>query len=117
MIEFHNDHLVPPELCRSLYQVVSKEHHVPVRFHNRREKRSHEERGSQPLGWMHLKGRGQPAYIDINLNPIYHASRWRPRPRVLAPSSAVPVEIVDGVARRLGAASQVLGSLQRSPSS
>jgi hypothetical protein len=35
MIEFHNDRLVPPELCRLLHQVVPQRYHVPVGFVNR----------------------------------------------------------------------------------
>jgi hypothetical protein len=35
MIEFHNDRLVPLELCRLLHQVVPQRHLVPVRFFNR----------------------------------------------------------------------------------
>ena len=38
MIRYYKANLVPPELCRMLYEVVPKEHHVPVRFHNRRRK-------------------------------------------------------------------------------
>jgi|GEM_PF-3031309 len=32
MIIFHNDKLVPPELCKLLYQTVPEEYHVPVVF-------------------------------------------------------------------------------------
>jgi hypothetical protein len=77
MIEFHNDRLVPPELCRILYQAVPKAWHVPVRFHNRRRKDLYGERGRYPLGSMYAKHNVESAYIDINLNPLYEASLWR----------------------------------------
>jgi hypothetical protein len=34
MIVFHSDQLVPPELCRLLYQTVPEERHAPVIFFN-----------------------------------------------------------------------------------
>ena len=89
MIEFHNDRLVPPELCRILYQAVPKVCHVPVRFHNRRRKDLYGERGSYPLGSMHGKHKVESAYININLNPLYEASWWRYPHYTSAPSSFV----------------------------
>src|SRR5918993_2271196 len=96
MIEFHNDRLVPPELCRMLHQAVPKACHVPVRFHNRRRKDLYEERGRNPLGEMSPgKGGTQPAHIDVNLNPLYEASFQRRRSSVSAPSSSIWWELVD----------------------
>ena len=91
MIEFHKDNLVPPELCRSLYQVVPKEYHVPVRFHNRRKKDIYGDRGHVPRGSLETKHRKEPLHIDINLNPIYGSVSWRRvnSPQPIAPSSAL----------------------------
>jgi hypothetical protein len=90
MIEFHNDRLVPPELCRILYQAVPKVCHVPVRFHNWRRKDLYGERGSYPLGSMRARKHNvESAYIDINLNPLYEASWWRHSRYTSAPSSFV----------------------------
>jgi hypothetical protein len=89
MIEFHNDHLVPPELCRLLYQAVPKKYHVPVTFHNRRRKDVYGDQGPYPRGRLHLKAAKMPSHIDINLNPIYESS-WRSRRSyVTAPSTAI----------------------------
>src|ERR687898_185376 len=89
MIEFHDDHLVPSQLCRLLYQAVPKEYHVPVRFHNRRRRELYGEPGYYPLGALHLKRRKIPTYININLNPIYKHSWGRSRFYVSEPSTAV----------------------------
>lgn len=89
MIEFHDDHLVPSELCRLLYQAVPKQYHVPVRFHNRRRKDVHGERGAYPLGSVDLKRCKIPVHIDINLNPIYKHSWGHSRFYASAPSTAV----------------------------
>src|SRR3569833_266035 len=56
MIAIYNDHLVPPELCKLLHQVVPKRHHVPVRFHNWRRRAVYGDRGRYPSGVIHLKG-------------------------------------------------------------
>src|SRR5687767_292781 len=95
MIEFHNDRLVPPELCRILHQAVPNACHVPVRFHNRRRKDLYGERGTYPLGSMHVKHNGKPAYIDINLNPLYEASWSRHSRYASAPSSFVWRTLLD----------------------
>ncbi|MDP9456819.1 MAG: hypothetical protein M3Q60_13825 [Actinomycetota bacterium] len=93
MIEFYKDNLVPPELCRMLYEAVPKEHHVPVRFHNRRRKDVYGESGHYPAGSVGVKRRKKPSHIDINLNPIYEAGQGRSKGResfsALAPSSAL----------------------------
>ena len=60
MIEFHNDHLVPPQLCCLLYAVVPKRHHLPVRFHNWRRKDLYGDRGYYLLGTLTLKGAWNP---------------------------------------------------------
>ena len=84
MIPFHDDHLVPPELCRLLHQVVPKEYHVPVRFHNHRKRDLHAT--LYPLGSF---SRTKSPHIDINLNPIYRASCREYILRDCAPSTAV----------------------------
>jgi hypothetical protein len=89
MIEFHNDHLIPQELCRLLYQAVPKKYHVPVRFHNRRRKDIYGDRGPYPAGTLRLKADKMPSHIDINLNPIYENSWGRSRFYVTAPSTAI----------------------------
>ena len=91
MIEFYKDNLVPPELCRLLYQVAPKKYHVPVRFHNRRKKDVHGYRGRLPLGTLNTKHGKEPLHIDINLNPIYGSLGWRKvdSPEPIAPSSAI----------------------------
>lgn len=85
MIEFHKDNLVPARLCRLLHEVVPKRYHVPVRFHNRRIRDYGG--GSYPYGTLYSKGGVRPAYIDINLNPIY--SSREPATRGFAPSTAL----------------------------
>lgn len=65
MIRFYKDNLVPNELCRMLHEVVPKKYHVPVRFHNRRQKNLYGEVGSYPLGSMTSKRNRYPSHIDI----------------------------------------------------
>ncbi len=90
MIKFYKDNLVPPELCRMLYEVVPKEYHVPVRFHNRRRKHLYGESGLYPAGSVGVKRRKKPSPIDINLNPIYeHKGKTGHSFSALAPSSAL----------------------------
>ncbi len=93
MIKFYKDNLVPPELCRMLYEVVPKEHHVPVCFHNRRRKHLYGESGFYPLGSVAVPRYKKPSPIDINLNPLYEVghtcSRRRESYSALAPSSAL----------------------------
>ncbi len=89
VIEYHGDRLVPPELCRLLYRLVPKDHHVPVRFHNRRRKDVHGEMKRLPLGTCYFKHRRRPSHIDINLNPIYKASWYRHYPYTWSPSAFV----------------------------
>jgi hypothetical protein len=60
MIRFYKDNLVPPELCRMLYEVVPKEYHVPVRFHNRWRKDVHGKSGRYPLGSVGLPRNKKP---------------------------------------------------------
>ena len=96
MIEFHNDRLVPPELCRLLHQVVPQRHHVPVRFFNRHDaygeltRRKH--RGyPTPFGiFMHHE---RPC-IGINLNAVYYTATPHLRPR-LAFSTALWRTLLD----------------------
>src|SRR5215207_4990259 len=88
MIDFYNDQLVPPELCRLLYQAVPKQYHVPVRFYNRRQKDLYGERGSYPLGSLYSKAGILPWYIEINLNPIFESCGYM-RPHASAPSTNV----------------------------
>ena len=95
MIEFYKDNLVPPELCRMLYEVVPKEHHVPVRFHNRRR-----EEGGTPglLASVTLRRNREPSPIDINLNPIYNESHRRSRCRRSKPPGIAAVRAeIEGV--------------------
>ena len=69
MITFTRDTLVPPELCRLLYQTVPTEYHVPVIFNNH----------SAQIGYRsELGGSYFPIQevISINLHMIYsHAVR------------------------------------------
>jgi hypothetical protein len=64
MITFHNDQLVPPELCRLLSQTVPEEFHVPVIFFN------------QPHPWttsaLGLCVR-HGELVHICLNPIFNS--------------------------------------------
>jgi hypothetical protein len=96
MIEFHNDRLVPPELCRLLHQVVPQRHHVPVRFFNRHDAYGMPTRGkrrgySTEFGiFMHDK---RP-WIGINLNALYYTATPYLHPR-LARSTAVWRTLVD----------------------
>jgi hypothetical protein len=67
MITFHNDHLVPPELCQLVSLTVPREHHVPVVFFNRNSQLAPEKH--KTLGtccWSH---------ITIHLHKIYADSR------------------------------------------
>ncbi len=92
MIRFYKDNLVPPELCRMLYEVVPKEYHVPVRFHNRWRKDVHGKSGRYPLGSVGLPRNKKPSPININLNPIYRTShRWESHASsfAFAPSTAL----------------------------
>ena len=91
MIRFYKGNLVPPELCHMLYEVVPKKYHVPVRFHNRRQKDLHKESGHYPLGSVNLMRNKKPPLIDINLNPIYEVVSWRgvDSRQPIAPSSAL----------------------------
>ncbi len=74
MIAIHNDHLVPPELCRLLHQAVPKKHHVPVRFFNRHNvygeptRRGHGRWGSKPVG---VFVRVRRPWIGIDLSRLY----------------------------------------------
>jgi hypothetical protein len=89
MINFYNDHLAPPELCRMLHEVVPSRYHLPLRFHNRRQNHIYGERGRVPCGALFFKGNGRdPSHIDINLNPIYGES-WRHPTYRCAPSTAL----------------------------
>jgi hypothetical protein len=95
LIEYHGDRLVPPELCVMLYQLVPKEYHVPVRFHNRRPK-VYGERGYYPLGTFSWKKGGRARdYIDINLNPLYLASWRRHGSHTCVPSPYVWRELLE----------------------
>jgi hypothetical protein len=70
MITFYKDTLVPPELCRLLYQVVPVQYHVPVRFHTR----FPPEMSYRTHGYMGMRNFEQSSgdsYIDIYLTPIY----------------------------------------------
>ena len=89
MIRYYKDNLVPQELCCLLYEVVPREHHVPVRFHNRRRKDVHGEIGSYPLGSLHSTQGKQPSHIDINLNPIYNGALEACSRSAYAPSSSI----------------------------
>jgi hypothetical protein len=90
MIKFYNDNLVPPELCRLLYALVPKRHHVPVRFHNYRRKDVHGERGRYSRGAVGTNWRWtKPSHIDINLNPIFGVSLYRHYTATSVPSSFV----------------------------
>ncbi len=93
MISFHKDNLVPPELCRLLYEAVPKEYHVPVRFHNQRRKHLYGESGLYPAGSVSISRHKKLSPIDINLNPIYEASHSRKQSQesysALAPSSTL----------------------------
>jgi hypothetical protein len=90
LIEYHGDGLVPPELCRLLYQAVPKKDHVPVRFFNRHDVYGEPTRGkrrgySTPFGvFMHDE---RPS-IGFNLNAVYYNAARYLHPR-LAPSTAV----------------------------
>ena len=90
MIEYHNDRLVPPELCRLLYHAVPKSAHVPVRFFNWHdaygELRREKSRGySTPFGTFMP---GERPWIGINLNAVYFKAADYVHPR-LASSTAV----------------------------
>ncbi len=90
MISFHKDNLVPPELCRLLYEAVPKEYHVPVRFHNQRRKHLYGESGLYPAGSVRISRHKKPSPIDINLNPIYEFKEKTEHSfSALAPSSAL----------------------------
>ncbi len=93
MIKFHKDNLVPSELCRMLYEVVPKEYHVPVCFHNRRRKHLYGESGLYPAGSVSVPRHKNPSPIHINLNPLYEASHnfWQSRESfsATAPSSTL----------------------------
>jgi len=97
MISFYNDHLVPPELCRLLHQVVPKEYHVPVRFHNRRKKDIHA--NNYPRGSFSPT---KAPHIDINLNPIYGASSYRSDLRGGAPSTVIWRQLLDTCLHEFG---------------
>jgi hypothetical protein len=58
MITFHNDKLVPTELCRLLYQTIPDEYHVPVVFNNGEHRRG-------------VLGTACSDHIIINLHPIF----------------------------------------------
>ncbi len=90
MIRFYKDNLIPSELCRMLCEVVPKEYHVQVRFHNRRRKHLYGESGLYPAGGVCLPRHKKPSPIDINLNPIYEfKGRTGHSFSALAPSSAL----------------------------
>ena len=76
MISFHGDRLVGEELCRLLYQVVPREHHVPIIFHNNASStgvpRHLRTRRSKPLGTYMQRPNGS-AKIGIDLNVIIFA--------------------------------------------
>lgn len=96
MIRFYGDNLVPPELCRLLYALVPKRHHVPVRFHNYRRKDIHGERGRYPRGAVGTNRRWtEPSHIDINLNPIFGVSQYRHYTYTCVPSSFVWRDLLD----------------------
>jgi hypothetical protein len=90
MITIHNDHLVPPELCRLLHQAVPNRHHVPVRFFNRHDvygepkKRGSKRRSLTPTGVFMCVRR---PWIGIDLSRLYTFSFQRHRG--LASSTAV----------------------------
>jgi hypothetical protein len=76
VIEFHNHHLLPSQLCCLLYAVVPKRHHLPVRFHNRRRKDLYGDRGYYLLGTLPLKGGVEPAHmIRVGRNAL--CALWR----------------------------------------
>ncbi len=90
MIEFHNDRLVPPELCRLLHQVVPHRHHVPVRFFNRHDAYGEPTRGKR-RGYSTAFGifmHGKHPWISVNLNALYYTATPHLHPH-LAPSTAV----------------------------
>ena len=96
MIRFYGDNLVPPELCRLLYTVVPREHHLPVRFYNRRRKDVHGEHGRYPRGSVGTKRRwSELSHIDINLNPIFGVSQYRHYTYTCVPSSFVWRDLLD----------------------
>jgi hypothetical protein len=67
MLVFHNGQLVPPELCRLLYQTIPTCYHAPVVFFNRPHPDDDRVFG---ICW------GEGRRIDICLNPIFnHVSR------------------------------------------
>lgn len=96
MIEYHGDRLVPPELCRLLYNAVPKKDHVPVRFFNRHDAYGELTRGTQreystPFGiFMH----GKRPWVGINLNALYYVGTSYLHPG-LAPSTAVWRTLLD----------------------
>jgi hypothetical protein len=96
MIAIHNDHLVPPELCRLLHQAVPSKHHVPVRFFNRHDaygeptSRGHRRRRLTPVG---VFARVRQPWIGIDLNRMYAFSFHLHRG--LASSTAVWRTLVD----------------------
>jgi hypothetical protein len=65
MLVFHNDQLLPPELCRLLYQTIPPENHVPVIFWNRPHPVFPRASGLYTL---------TERRIDICLNPIYRSA-------------------------------------------
>jgi hypothetical protein len=69
MLVFHNDHLVPPELCWLLYQTIPTNYHAPVVFFNRPHPCD-----DLALGICWDKGRR----IDICLNPLFSHARRQP---------------------------------------
>jgi hypothetical protein len=69
MLVFHNDQLVPPELCRLLYHTIPPEYHVPVIFLNL----PHPVRPTA-LG-LYFKTERR---IDICLNPIFRSAGRTP---------------------------------------
>ena len=97
MIAFHNHRLVPPELCKLLYQVVPKEHHVPVRFFNRHDAYGEPTGRKAPRGYSTPSGvfmfQGRP-WIGINLNAVYYTGTPKRHPG-LAVSTALWRTLLD----------------------
>ncbi len=76
MIEFHNDRLVPLELCRLLHQVVPQRHLVPVRFFNRHDAYGKPTRGKR-RGYSTEFGifmDGKRPWMGVNLNAVFYTA-------------------------------------------
>lgn len=72
MIVFHRDHLVQPELCQLLYQIVPLEYHCPMVFTNKCNSLGNgQPEASHDLGYRWQTNEPGEGFIAVNLNRIY----------------------------------------------